>query len=78
MPKVFSKIGRTEESVNAEKFINYVKANGCVPYQEAYQFVHLHFPNARDFEGIVSGAIKAGHITIDLTDIQKPLVKAVV
>lgn len=68
MPKVFSKIGRTEESVNAEKFISYIQIRKEVPYVEAYQFVHRYFPNVRDFESIVAGAIKAGFIQLKAVD----------
>lgn len=68
MPKVFSKIGRTEESVNAEKFISYIQIRKEVPYVEAYQFVHRYFPNVRDFESIVVGAIKAGFIQLKAVD----------
>lgn len=66
MPKVFSKIGRTEESVNAEKFIQYIQLKGEVPYEEAYHFIHRYFPNARDFESIVAGAIRAGYIELNM------------
>lgn len=62
LPKVFSKIGRTEESTQAERFIEKIRKRGSMPYAEAYQYIHAHFPNMRDFEGILSGAIKAGFI----------------
>lgn len=69
MPKVFAKIGRSEESIQAERFIQFVqRSNGAgVPYAVAYQFVHQHFPNAKDFENIVMGAMKAGLITMTMT-----------
>lgn len=66
MPKVFSKIGRTGESVNSEKFIQYVQSKGSVLYAEAYHFIHRYFPNARDFEGIVKGAISAGFVELKI------------
>ncbi|CAK0777672.1 DUF3987 domain-containing protein [Gammaproteobacteria bacterium] len=62
MPKVFSKIGRTEESVQAERFVKFVQSRGAVPYEEAYRHCHLAFPNMRDFEGILKGALSAGYI----------------
>lgn len=67
MPKVFAKIGRTEESVQAERFVHYIHKMGEVPYDEAYRYVHRHFPNSRDFEGVVQGAIKAGLIILDMS-----------
>ena len=65
MPKVFAKIGRTDESVAAEKFINYVKAKGAVSYEDAYRFIHLSFPKFRDFETILNGALRAGLLRMD-------------
>ena len=63
MAQVFAKIGRTEESIQAERFIKFIQAKGSVPYETAYQYIHSHFPNSKDFENIVSGAIRAGYIT---------------
>jgi len=68
MPKVFSKIGRTDESVQAERFVKFVQSRGAVPYEEAYRYAHLAFPNAKDFEGIIAGAIRAGYIKMTAHD----------
>lgn len=65
MPKVFSKIGRTEESVQAEKFLRLVEIKGTIMYADAYRFVHLHFPGLRNFEDMLAGAIQSGHIIRD-------------
>lgn len=78
MPKVFSKIGRTDESVNAEKFINYIQSKGAVKYEEAYHFVHRYFPNSKDFEGIVAGAVRAGFIKLEIDPTKGPMLKAIV
>lgn len=64
MPKVFSRIGRTEESIHAERFIRYVQKNQVIPYEEAYRFIHLSFPGLRSFEDIVRGAIVSGYIRL--------------
>lgn len=64
MPRVFAKIGRTETSVQADRFIEYVHKRGAVAYQDAYRYIHAYFPDVHDFEGIVSGAIKAGYMTL--------------
>ncbi len=64
MPKVFGQIGRTDASVQAEQFIQYVKQKGIVPYAEAYKMVHIHFPDFRDFEGILSGAVQSKQIEV--------------
>lgn len=78
MPKVFSKIGRTEESVQTERFISFVQSAGekGLPYAEAYRHVHLHFPQMKDFEGIVAGAKRAGYIDTITDKTYGMLVKA--
>ena len=62
MPKVFARIGRSEDSVQAQKLIEFVQRRGKVSYIEAYKHVHAAFPHAGDFEGVLSGAIRAGYI----------------
>lgn len=64
MPLVFAKIGRTDESIQAERFINFVQKRGKVSYAEAYRFIHAYFPDVKDFEGIVSGAIRSEQIIL--------------
>jgi hypothetical protein len=65
MPKVFARIGRTEESIQADRLIDYVHKNQPVTYMMAYQFIHAAFPFVKDFEGIVAGATQAGLIKMD-------------
>ena len=67
MPQVFAKIGKTEQSNSADRFIDFVRRRQVVPYAEAYRFVHSYFPDVKDFEGIVSGAIRAGFIAAEST-----------
>lgn len=62
MPKVFSRIGRSEVSLQAERFIAHVAKKGQMSYEEAYNSIHAYFPDFRDFEGILSGAIKSGQL----------------
>jgi hypothetical protein len=65
MPKVFARIGRTEDSIQAERFIQFVTKNSPVTYQAAYSYVHSAFPFVKDFEGIVAGAVSAGLVRIN-------------
>jgi len=62
--KVFSRIGRTEDSLQAERFIQFVQKKGKVSYQEAYKSIHTYFSDFKDFEGILSGAIRSGYISM--------------
>ncbi|MDE2097532.1 MAG: DUF3987 domain-containing protein [Patescibacteria group bacterium] len=65
LEKVFSRIGRSEDSLQSERLLQFVERRGRATYQEAYRQIHAHFPDARDFEGIVAGAIKAGYIDLE-------------
>ncbi len=64
MVKVFSNIGRTEESIQANRFIDFIRKKGKLPYSEAYSSIHSYFPDFRDFEGILAGAIRSGQVDI--------------
>ena len=67
MHKVFSRMGRTDDSMQAERFIEYVRKKGSIPYEEAYKMIHVYFPDFRDFEGILAGAIRSGQLAVDVT-----------
>lgn len=67
MPKVFDRIGRSEQSIQAERFIKHVQQNGPMSYEAAYQFIHVHFPLHRDFESVLSGAIRSGQLKMTPT-----------
>ena len=62
LDKVFSRIGRSEESLQAERFIQFIKRYGKVSYTKAYQHIHSYFPDFRDFEGVLAGAMRSGQI----------------
>jgi hypothetical protein len=76
MPKVFAKIGRSEESVQAERFVSYVRSKGAVGYNDAYAYLHLAFPHVKDMESIVHGALRANLIEMSVEGNQ-PMFKAV-
>lgn len=64
MQFVFSKIGKSEDAIYAERLIAYVvKRGGCL-YQEAYRYVHAHFPKMQDFEAVITGAIRSGYLVL--------------
>lgn len=68
MPKVFDRIGRSEESIQAERFIQFVQKEGSVGYAAAYQFIHSAFPFCRDFEAMTAGATAAGLLNFNPLD----------
>ncbi len=64
LDKVFSRIGRTEDSLQSERFIQYLKRKGDCSYESAYRYIHSYFPNFKDFESILAGTVRAGYITM--------------
>lgn len=70
MPEVFSKIGRSAESVQAERLIKHIRAKGGLSYEQAYAYVHAHFPDAKDFEGILQGGFRSGQLSMDATTLK--------
>jgi hypothetical protein len=60
--KVFARIGRTEDSLQSERLVNFIRRHGTISYQKAYQHVHSFFPDFREFEGVLAGAIRSGQI----------------
>lgn len=64
MQFVFSKIGKSEDAIYAERLIWYVAKRGGCLYQEAYRFVHSHFPKMQDFEAVITGAVRSGYLKL--------------
>lgn len=67
MHRVFSRIGRSEDSMQAERFIEFIRRKGSVPYAEAYRMIHSYFPDFRDFEGVLQGALNSGQVLLSAT-----------
>lgn len=64
MQFVFSKIGRSDASLYAERLVGFIQSKGEVPYQDAYRFVHSYFPSMRDFEDVLAGCVRAGYCRV--------------
>lgn len=62
--QVFAHIGRSDTAREAMKFVDMVRRRGAIPYEEAYKAMHAAFPDFRDFEGILSGAIRSGQVQL--------------
>jgi hypothetical protein len=65
MQFVFSKIGKSDSALYAERLIWFVHSKGKVPYHEAYRYVHSYFPSMRDFEDILAGCLRAGYVKLE-------------
>lgn len=61
---VFGQMGRSDVSVHAERLISFVTKYGRVQYMQAYQHMYAHFPNIKDYEPVVLGAIQAGYLKL--------------
>jgi hypothetical protein len=62
MPLVFAKMGRTDMSLQMDRFISYVRKKGKVTFVEAYRFIHAYFPSWKEFEDMLLGCIRTGFI----------------
>lgn len=62
LDKVFSRIGKSEDSMQVDRLVAYVNKHGTVPYENAYRMIHSQFPSFKDYEGILLGATRAGYI----------------
>lgn len=62
MQFVFSKIGRSDASLHAERLVNFITARGEINFQDAYRHVHSHFSSMRDFEDVLAGLVRAGFV----------------
>lgn len=70
--RVFSRIGQPDSAAQVQRFIEFVRIKQPVGFDEAYRLVHTHFPDFRDFEGITSGLIKAGILSMVLVNPGNP------
>lgn len=61
---VVDAVGKTSDSVQADRLIIYVRERGRVEVTEAYRLIHSHFPKLMDFEAIMRGASRAGYFRI--------------
>lgn len=64
MPKVFSRIGKTEDSLHVERFITTIQKHGKLEYTTAMRLMHSHFPDVRDMEGLLAGVLRSGFISM--------------
>jgi hypothetical protein len=62
MPKVFALVGKTPDSRQADRFIEFVRRRQYVSYEEAYRFLHAFFADPNMIQGVMLGGIRAGYI----------------
>jgi hypothetical protein len=59
MPKVFARLGQNEASGHMDRLISLIHRRGRMRYEEVYRFAQTYFPDARDFEGMLTTALRA-------------------
>jgi hypothetical protein len=65
MPAVFSKIGRSDLSLQTERLVSYVMQKGSVSVADTYRYVHAYFPSNREFMDVVEGCCKSGQMHLE-------------
>ena len=64
MPKVFARIGKTEDNLAVDRFLAVLKRQGRVPYSQVFTIAHQHFPRSQDMDSVVNGALRAGALKL--------------
>jgi len=62
--KVFSRIGRTEDSLEVERFMQLLRYKKEMPYADAVKMLYTKFTDFKQIEGILAGAIRSGYMTL--------------
>lgn len=62
LDKVFSRIGRSEESLQVERFVHFVRSKKKVSYVQAYMHIHQYFPDFREWDSMIRGLVASGQI----------------
>lgn len=68
MPKVFSRLGQSQDSAHMERLVGMIRRRGRVPYEEVYRFAYTYFPNARDFEGMLATILRGNLVRLVQTN----------
>lgn len=68
MPRVFEKIGKSDQSVQVDRFLHFCRQKGILTYEEAYKNLHTHFPDGKESDSIMQGVIKAGFLRLKNTE----------
>jgi Protein of unknown function (DUF3987) len=62
MPKVFALVGKTPETRQSDRFIEFIRRRQAVSYEEAYRFLHAFFSDPNQIQGVMLAAVRAGFI----------------
>lgn len=62
MPLVFAKIGKSENSAIADRFMQLLKRRRVIPYQEAIKWFYAYYPNNSNLEDMLAGIMRSGMV----------------
>ncbi len=66
--KIFSRLGRSEDSVNAEVILDYIKEAGMMKAIDSVNYARKAFPHINDYDSILQTLIRSGNV--EITQIQ--------
>lgn len=72
LPKVFSRIGRSEESLHAERLLDVIRRYSPIAYEAAFRAVYAQFPSFKDFAAVLEGLIRSGQVALDMSESPEP------
>jgi len=67
LPKVFDRVGKTQDSVQADRMLEMVRAKGCISFTDAYAAMHSSIPHMDQFEDLMRSLERAGLIRLEVT-----------
>jgi len=62
MPRVFALVGKTPETRQADRFIEFIRRRQTVSYEEAYRYLHAFFADPKQIEGVMLAAVRANYL----------------
>jgi Protein of unknown function (DUF3987) len=72
LPKVFARIGRSEESLHAERLLDVIRRHSPLSYESAFRAVYAQFPSFKDFSTVLEGLIRSGQVRLDMSESAEP------
>lgn len=62
MPFLFDQMGKSKEATQTERIVEFIRTKPGATLKECYHYVHKDFPRLQDFEAVMKGLTKSGHI----------------
>lgn len=66
LPKVFDRVGKSQDSVHADRLLEMVRAKGMMDFTEAYAAMHSSIPHIEEFENLMRSLERAGLLKLDV------------